>query len=44
MNVQLTMQKLRDRSAVMREMIDKCAIGLVGAMYDVIPGRDRFYE
>lgn len=44
MNVQLTMQKLRDRSAVMREMIDKCAIGLVGAMYDVSTGKVLFYE
>ncbi len=44
MNVQLTMQKLRDRSVVLREMIDKGEIGLVGAMYDVGTGRATFYE
>ena len=44
MNVQLTMQKLRDRSVVLREMIDKGEIGLVGAMYDVSTGKVSFYE
>jgi carbonic anhydrase len=44
MNVQLTMQKLRDRSVVLREMIDKGEIGLVGAMYDVSSGKVTFYE
>jgi carbonic anhydrase len=44
MNVQLTMQKLRDRSVVLREMIDKGEIGLVGAMYDVSSGKVIFYE
>ena len=44
MNVQLAMQKLRARSVVLREMIDKNEIGLVGAMYDVSSGRVTFYE
>jgi carbonic anhydrase len=44
MNVQLTMQKLRDRSVVLREMIDKGEIGLVGAMYDVSTGKVTFFE
>jgi len=44
MNVQLTMQTLRDRSVVLREMIDKGEIGLVGAMYDVSSGKVIFYE
>ena len=44
MNVKLTMQKLRDRSVVLREMIDKGEIGLVGAMYDVSTGNVTFYE
>ena len=44
MNVQLTMQKLRDRSVVLREMIDKGEIGLVGAMYDVSSGKVIFYK
>jgi carbonic anhydrase len=43
-NVQLTMQKLRDRSVVLREMIDKGEIGLVGAMYDVSTGKVTFFE
>jgi len=44
MNVQLTMQTLRDRSVVLREMIDKGDIGLVGAMYDVSTGKVTFNE
>ena len=44
MNVLHTMQMLRDRSVVLREMIDKGEIGLVGAMYDVSSGRVIFYE
>jgi len=42
MNVQLTMQTLRDRSVVLREMIDNGEIGLVGAMYDVSTGKVTF--
>jgi len=38
------MQTLRDRSVVLREMIDKGWIGLVGAMYDVSSGKVSFYE
>jgi carbonic anhydrase len=38
------MKKLRARSVVLREMIDKNEIGLVGAMYDVSSGRMTFYE
>ena len=44
MNVQLTMQKLRDRSIVLREMIDKGEVELVGAMYDVSSGKVTFYK
>jgi len=44
MNVQLTMQKLRTRSVVLRKMIDKGEIGLVGAMYDVGSGKVTFYK
>lgn len=44
MNVKLTMQKLRDRSVVMREMLDKGEIGMVGAMYDVSTGKVTFYK
>jgi len=44
MNVTLTMKKLRDRSVVLRQMIDAGEIALVGAMYDVGTGRVRFFE
>jgi len=43
-NVNLTMQKLRTRSVVLRDMIDKGEIGLVGAMYDVSTGKVTFYQ
>jgi len=44
MNVLVTMQTLRDSSAVLRELIDKGEIGLVGAMYDVSSGKVNFYD
>jgi len=44
MNVKLTMQTLRDRSVVLREMLDKGEIRMVGAMYDVGTGNVTFYE
>jgi carbonic anhydrase len=44
MNVQLTMQQLRSRSVVLRQMIDKGEVGLVGAMYDVGTGTVTFSE
>ena len=43
-NVKLAMEKLRTRSNVLRDMIDKGEIGLVGAMYDVSTGKVTFYE
>ena len=44
MNVQLTMQKLRERSVVLREMLDKGEIAMVGAMYDVSTGKVAFWK
>ena len=44
MNVTLTMQKLRDRSVVLRRMIDDGDLALVGAMYDVGTGKVRFLD
>jgi carbonic anhydrase len=38
------MQKLRDRSLVMRVMLNKGEIALVGAMYDITIGKITFYE
>ena len=43
-NVELTMQKLRTRSNVLREMIDKGEILLVGAMYNVSTGKVTFFD
>ena len=37
------MQTLRDRSAVLRKMVEQGEIGLVGAMYDVSKGKVVFY-
>ncbi len=44
MNVRLTMQKLQQRSLVLRELIDTKQIRLVGAMYDVKTGKVKFLE
>lgn len=43
-NVELTMGKLRDRSVVLRGMLDKGEIGMVGAMYDVSTGKVEFLK
>ena len=43
LNVEMTMRTLRDRSVVLREMIDQGELGLVGAMYDVTTGKVEFY-
>ena len=44
MNVHLTMKTLRDRSVVLRQMIESGEIALVGAMYDVSTGKVTFFE
>jgi len=44
MNVKLTMQKIRDRSVVLREMLNKGEIRMAGAMYDVSTGKVTFYK
>ena len=44
MNVHLTMKKLRDRSVVLREMLDKGEIKMIGAMYDVNTGNIKFHK
>ncbi len=41
-NVELTMQRIRQRSAILRDMADKGDIGIAGAMYDVHTGRATF--
>ena len=44
MNVRLTMKTLRDRSVVLRQMIESGEIALVGAMYDINTGKVTFFE
>ena len=43
-NVRLVMQQIRERSPILREMLDKGQIGLVGGMYDLATGRVHFYD
>jgi len=43
-NVRLVMQQIRERSPVLREMIDNGQIGLVGGMYDLSTGKVHFFE
>jgi len=43
-NVRLVMQQIRDRSPILREMIDNGQIALVGGMYDLSTGEVRFFE
>jgi carbonic anhydrase len=44
MNVQLVLQQIRERSPILREMIDNGQIGLVGGMYDLATGEVHFYD
>lgn len=41
-NVELTLERLRERSSILRGMADRGEIGLAGAMYDVHTGRVHF--
>jgi carbonic anhydrase len=43
-NVRLVMQEIRERSPVLREMLDKGQIALVGGMYDLSTGKVDFYD
>ncbi len=43
-NVHLVMQQIRERSPILREMIDQGQIGLVGGMYDLSTGEVHFYD
>jgi carbonic anhydrase len=42
-NVRLAMREIRERSPVLREMIDQEKIGLVGGMYDLSTGQVQFF-
>lgn len=43
-NVRLVMKEIRERSPILREMLDKGEIGLVGGMYDLSTGKVQFYD
>jgi len=44
MNVKLSLQAITKRSTILNELIDKKAIALVGAVYDVHTGQVAFYK
>ena len=43
-NVRLVMAQVRERSPVLRELLDQGKIGMVGGMYDLSTGRIHFLE
>ena len=43
-NVRLVMQQIRERSPILREMLDHGQIGLVGGMYDLSTGEVHFFD
>jgi carbonic anhydrase len=43
-NVKLVMKEIRERSPILREMLDQGEIGLVGGMYDLKTGKVQFYD
>ncbi len=43
-NVQMTVQMIRDKSPVLKEMEDKGEIKIIGAMYDVKTGKVSWYD
>lgn len=43
-NMKLVIQQIRERSPILREMLDKGEIGIVGGMYDLKTGKVEFYD
>jgi carbonic anhydrase len=43
-NVKLVLKEIRERSPILREMLDHGEIGLVGGMYDLKTGKVQFYD
>lgn len=43
-NVLLTIQYIKDKSPVLKEMLDKGEIGIIGGMYNLETGVVKFYE
>jgi len=43
-NVELTIQQIKEKSPVLKEMLDEGSIGIAGGMYDVASGEVDFYH
>ncbi|MGM0579870.1 MAG: carbonic anhydrase family protein [Bacteroidota bacterium] len=43
-NVELTIQQIKEKSPVLKEMLDEGSIGVAGGMYDVASGKVEFYQ
>lgn len=43
-NILLAMRQIRERSPILRDMIESEQIGLVGGMYNLSTGKVTFYE
>jgi carbonic anhydrase len=43
-NVRLVLKEIRERSPILRKMLDQEEIGLVGGMYDLSTGKVQFYD
>jgi carbonic anhydrase len=43
-NVRLVMQQIRERSPILRQMLDQHQIGLVGGIYDLSTGEVHFFD
>jgi carbonic anhydrase len=43
-NVRLTIEEIKKRSLILKEMLDKNEIGISGAMYDVATGKVEFLQ
>jgi carbonic anhydrase len=43
-NVELTIQEIKDKSPVLKEMLEDGSVGIAGGMYDVASGEVEFYH
>jgi carbonic anhydrase len=43
-NVRYQMRQIKEKSSILKEMIDKGEIGLVGGVYDIKTGEVKFFE
>ena len=43
-NVHYTIRQIMERSPIIKELVDKGELGLVGSMYDISNGEVRFFE